>query len=100
MDFGSILDSAFDPVGLRDEVTVLGGTAPLPTFRARFDQPQRVLLEDRVHVTDYMIEYTTAEAPRLRVGSRLLIKGETYSVTQPPAAQGDGHWTIADLEKV
>lgn len=100
MDFGSVLDSAFDQVGLRDEVTVLGGAAPLPTFRARFDQPQRILEADRVHITDYAIEYTTADVVPLRVGTKLLIKGVTYSVTQPPAAQGDGHWTIADLEKI
>lgn len=100
MDFGSILDSAFDQVGLREEVLVLGAGDPPPSFRAKFEQPQQIVIQDQVHDTDYSVEYTTADVPRLKVGALLEIRGASYRVKLPPVMLGDGHWSIAELEKI
>lgn len=100
IDLGGIFDAAFDQVGLREEVLVLGAGDSPPSFQARFEQPQQIIIQDQVHDTDYSIEYTTASVPRLTVGATLQIRGARYRVKQPPVMQGDGHWSIAELEKI
>lgn len=94
----SLFDEAFDAAGLRVSATpVANGRL---AFQVRFERPQQIMLDDQVHTTDYTIEYTTADAPWLALDARLEIEGDTYRVIQPPVAQGDGHWTIAQLERV
>lgn len=102
----SLFDNAFDAAGLRGPVTLLKGGQP--TFQARFERPQQILVDDQVHTTDYSIEYTTRDVPQIVADDRIRIDAEdwtpldagTYRVIQPPVVQGDGHWTIALLEKV
>jgi len=89
-------DEAFDAVGLRETVQVLN--ASFPPFKARFDRPQQIIVGDQIHTTDYAIEYTTSDAPGLAYDNQLSILDVVYRVKQPPVAQGDGYWTIAQLE--
>lgn len=95
-----LFDEAFDAVGLREEVTLVKGTLPCPPFRAKFDRPQQILLDDQIHTTDYTIEFTTADCPMLGMDDQVAILGVVYSVKQPPVMQGDGYWTVALLEPV
>lgn len=94
----SLFDDAFDAAGLRVTATLL--KSGRPQFQVRFEQPQRIMLDDQVHTTDYTIEYTTADVPEISLNDRIEIDGVTYRVIQPPVAQGDGYWTIAQLESV
>lgn len=94
----SLFDEAFDAAGIREEVTLYRGGLPLPSFRARFDRPQQIMLDDQIHTTDYTIEYTTADCPDLEMDDEVDILDVTYTVKEPPVIQGDGHWTIALLE--
>ena len=93
----SLFDEAFDAVGLRDTVTLLKG-APYPTFQARFEQPQQIMLDDQVHTTNYSIEYTTSAVTAIKCEDKVRNKGVTYTAKQPPTLTGDGYWTIAQLE--
>ena len=95
----SIFDAAFDAAGMREAVVYLTGGTPPPEFHARFDRPQRVMLDGEVHTTEYSIEFTTADAPALKYRDLLLIGGVRYRVRQELVAQGDGHWTVAELEE-
>lgn len=94
----SLFDEAFDRAGLRVQATPL--QAGRSSFQARFERPQQIMLEDQVHTTNYSIEYTSSAASWLKLGDMLSIEGDTYRVIQPPVAQGDGYWTIAELEEV
>lgn len=94
----SLFDEAFDAVGLRETVTLLKSMAPNPTFQARFDRPQQIMLDDQIHTTDYSIEYTTADVPEIYMDDLLAIGGVVYRVKQPPVVTGNGHWTVALLE--
>lgn len=94
----SLFDEAFDAAGLRVAATLLKGDRP--HFQARFERPQQIMLEDQVHTTNYSIEYTTGAVPAINLGDQIEIAGTSYRVIQPPVAQGDGYWTIAELEPV
>lgn len=93
----SLFDEAFDAAGIRVKATLLKGGQP--DFQVRFERPQQIMLDDQVHTTSYSIEYTTSAAPPISMDDQIRIGGETYRVVQPPVAQGDGYWTIAELEK-
>lgn len=94
----SLFDEAFDVAGLRVTATLLKGDHP--QFKVRFEQPQQIMLDDQVHTTNYSIEYTTHDVPAIEWDDRIEIAGVTYRVIQPPVTQGDGYWTIAELERV
>lgn len=92
----SLFDAAFDAAGLRETVTPLKPS--FPAFQARFDRPQQIIMDEQIHTTDYAIEYTTSAAPNLARDDELSVGGVRYRVKQKPMAQGDGYWTIAQLE--
>lgn len=94
----SLFDEAFDAAGLRVTATLVKGGRH--DFQARFERPQQIMLDEQVHTTNYSIEYTTGDVPEVRRGDQVEIAGQTYRVVQPPVAQGDGYWTIAELERV
>lgn len=95
----SLFDAAFDAVGLRETVTLMKGM-PFPTFQARFDRPQQIMLDDQIHTTDYSIEYTTGDVPAILYDDQVQVGGVTYRVKQAPTMLGDGHWSVAQLEPV
>lgn len=95
----SLFGEAFDVAGLRSEVALIKAGGSI-IFRARFEQPQHIMADDQVHTTHYWIEYESAKAPALSIDDVVLINGASYRVVQPPRAQGDGYFVIADLEKV
>jgi hypothetical protein len=67
-------------------------------FIVGFVQPDEVIFGDSVQTAQFAIEYTTADAPALAVGTSLTIEGTVYRVNQPPRKQGDGTFTRAALE--
>jgi NAD-dependent SIR2 family protein deacetylase len=96
----------FDPVGFlavfeahglasRATRTQVPGDAG---FVVGFVQPDEVLFGEVVQTAQYAIEYTTADAPALAVGTSLTIGGVVYRVNQPPRRKGDGTFTHAALE--
>jgi len=93
-------DRAFERIGVREQMYLVREGMPNLPFLARFDRPQEYVLEGLAHSTDYSIEYTTSDIPRLTVGSVLLIQGTQYRVNNEPKTQGDGYWTIATLEAI
>lgn len=95
----SLFGEAFDAAGLRTEVALIKAGGSI-IFRARFEQPQQILADEQVHTTNYWIEYESAKSPALSFDDVLLIQGVTYRVVQPPRAQGDGYFVIAELEQV
>jgi len=95
----SLFDEAFDQAGIRDEVTLITGEAPYPTFMAKFDMPQQVVLDGEVHTTDYVIEFTSADVDGLEYHSLVMINNVRYRVRDEPMIVGDGHWTRTALEK-
>ena len=106
----SLFDRAFDAAGIRESVALVVGGVVQPPFQARFDRPQQIVLDGEVHTTDYVIEFTTADAPNLayhsqiRIGGKVVdgqyVGGDLYRVVQEPLVQGDGHWTRAQLERL
>src|SRR3546814_5287982 len=95
----SVFDRAFDRIGLREEV-VLADADPVKRCMAAFERPDEIDEAMQTHSTDYMIEFTTADAPWIVYHAELLIKRARYRVNQEPKAQGDGYWTQATLERV
>jgi len=91
-----LFDEAFDRAGIRVQATLLKGG--YPDFQVKFERPQQIMLDDQVHTTNYSIEYTTGDVPSIARNDQVRIDGVTYRVIQPPVAQGDGYWTIAELE--
>lgn len=67
-------------------------------FVVGFVQPDELLFNDAVQTAQTAIEYTTADAPALTVGTALTINGMVYRVNQPPRLQGDGTFSRAALE--
>ena len=67
-------------------------------FVVGFVQPDEMLFTDAVQTAQIAIEYTTADAPALAVGTSLTIDGSVYRVNQPPRKQGDGTFSRAALE--
>lgn len=67
-------------------------------FVVGFLQPDAVVFGDQVQTGQLDIEYATADAPALTVGTSLAIGGTTYRVNQPPRKQGDGTFSRASLE--
>jgi len=67
-------------------------------FIVGFVQPEELVFGDTVQTAQFAIEYTTADAPALAVGTALTIGGTVYRVNQPPRKQGDGTFTRAQLE--
>jgi len=94
----SLFAEAFDAVGMREEVVPYKHNLAFPSFQARFDRPQQIMLDDQVHTTAYSIEYTTADCPDLEMDDLVDIGQAFYRVKQPPVIQGDGTFTIAELE--
>jgi len=106
----SLFDRAFDAAGIREPVAMVIGGVTQPHFMARFDRPQEIVLDGEVHTTDYVIEFTTADAPgleyhsQIRIGGQVVgdqyVGGDLYRVAQEPLVQGDGYWTRAQLERL
>ena len=97
----------FDPVGFLAVFEAHG--LATRAFRAQvpgdmgfivgFVQPEQMLFGDAVQTAQFEIEYTTADAPALPLGTALRIDGRLYRVNQPPRKHGDGTFTRAALEE-
>jgi hypothetical protein len=68
-------------------------------FLVGFVQPEQLILGESVHTSQVEIEYATAMAPALVLGTELSINGVAYRVQQVPRKQGDGTFTRALLEE-
>jgi hypothetical protein len=68
-------------------------------FIVGFVQPEQLIFGDAVQTAQIEIEYTTAAAPALAVGTALTIEGKAYRVNQKPRQTGDGTFTRAALEE-
>ncbi|MGV0960115.1 MAG: head-tail joining protein [Limnohabitans sp.] len=68
-------------------------------FIVGFVQPDEMLFGEQVQTALFAIEYTTADAPALALGTSLTIDGKQYRVNQQPRKQGDGTFSRAALEE-
>jgi len=91
------LFSAFARAGLLHEAAYQPLKGPRTRFACGFVQADQLLADYQVQGSDVAIEYQTADAPDLEVGVGVEICGAVYRVTQPPARQGDGYFTVAKL---
>jgi hypothetical protein len=68
-------------------------------FIVGFVTPEQLILGDSVHTALIEIEYATADAPPLSLGTALTIGGRSYRINQQPRKQGDGTFSRASLEE-
>lgn len=95
----NVFDTAFDAAGLREEIEVLSGPQAGHKFRARFECPQKLILDGQAHSTDYSIEYTTSDARSIAYQTLLRVGEQNFRVRDEPSTLGDGHWSVALLER-
>lgn len=68
-------------------------------FVVGFVQPEELILGDAVQTAQIEIEYATADAPALALGTGLTIQGAAYRVNAVPRKRGDGTFSRAALEE-
>lgn len=68
-------------------------------FGVGFVRPEELILGEAVHTAQIEIEYKTADAPTLALGTSLTIDGVAYRVNSVPRKQGDGTFSRSGLEE-
>lgn len=89
--FASKFAAAVDRAGMRVEATVRPKDCvdrPF-TLRVAFDRPD-VILDVGAKSTDYVIEYLTADAPRMTEGDEVEIADVVYRVREEPRVPESG----------
>lgn len=89
---------AFAAAGMMKTVTLALGDGSTRDVQVGFMSPDELQLDGQVTVTDYQIEYQSADLPDLRRDSMLTIGSVRYRVRRPPRRKDDGFFSVADLE--
>jgi hypothetical protein len=63
-----------------------------------FDEPDEGILGNRGISTQYEITYRTGDLPGLTNGSSITVKGQIYTLREPPKKIDDGAFSHAWLE--
>ena len=91
--------AAFSDAGmLSDAVYQPAAGDPVPVS-VGFSQPDALLLNEMVKITQYQIEYETAAMPALQDGETITIGATAYTVTGTPEKKGDGYFSTAEVLK-
>ena len=91
--------AAFDDAGMLSAATYQPAVGAAVSVKVGFSQPDTLLLNEMVQVSQYQIEYETATMPDLDDGESITIGVDAYKVRGIPQKKGDGFFSTVELIK-
>jgi len=94
----AVLFTAFKAAGMLKQAQLKPDSATPVDFSVDFRSPEQLLLGDQQQSVEYLIEYQTADVPRIRKGDPILIDGTAYRARAHATTVGDGTYSQCQLE--